>query len=45
MARHEKKTVDSKPRATEDRILADFEQQMQNTLHSQKPPSEKNAIT
>ena len=27
---HEKKTADGKPQATEDRILADFEQQMQN---------------
>ena len=41
-ARYEKKTADGKPQATEDRILADFEQQMQNILHSQKPPSEKN---
>ena len=40
-ALYEKKTADSKPRATEDRILADFEQQMQNILHSQKPPSKK----
>ena len=40
-ARYEKKTADGKPQATEDRILADFEQQMQNILHSQKPPREK----
>ena len=38
---YEKKTADVKPQATEDRIIADFEQQMQNILHSQKPPSEK----
>ena len=41
VARHKKKTADSKLRATEGRILADFEQQMQNILHSQKPSSEK----
>ena len=39
--RHEKKTADGKPQATEDRILTDFEQQMQNILHSQKPTSQK----
>ena len=38
---YEKKTADGKRNATEDRILADFEQQMQNILHSQKPPSKK----
>ena len=38
---HEKKAVDGKPQATEDRILTDFEQQMQSILHFQKPPSEK----
>ena len=40
---HEKKTAVGKPQATEDRILANFEQQIQNILHSQKPPSKKNA--
>ena len=35
------KTANGKPQATEDQILADFEQKMQNILHSQKPPSEK----
>ena len=40
-ARYEKRLQDGKPQATEDRILADFEQHMQNILHSQKPPGEK----
>ena len=38
---YEKKTADGKPQATEDQILVDLEQQMQNILHSQKPPSKK----
>ena len=41
VVQHEKKTANSKPQATEDRLLVDFEQQMQNILHSQKLPSEK----
>ena len=41
VVQHEKKTANSKPQATKDRLLVDFEQQMQNILHSQKLPSEK----
>ena len=34
----EKKTVDVTPQAVEDRILSDFDRQMQDVLKSQKPP-------
>ena len=37
----EKKTVDVTPQAVEDRILSDFDQQMQDVLKSQKPPHKK----
>ena len=37
----EKKVADGKPRAVEDRIFPDFEQQMQAVLKSQKPAHQK----
>ena len=37
----EKKVADGKPQAVEDRILSDFEQQMQAVLKSQKPARQK----
>ena len=37
----EKKVADGKPQAVEDRILLDFEQQMQAVLKSQKPARQK----
>ena len=37
----EKKTAGVTPQAVEDRILSDFDQQMQAVLKSQKPPHKK----
>ena len=37
----EKKTVDVTSQAVEDRILSDFDRQMQDVLNSQKSPHEK----
>ena len=37
----EKKVADGKPQAVEDRILSDFQQQMQSVLKSQKPARQK----